>query len=91
MVIEKYQELKRDRYYTIAVSLSRCVKGQEVIYQVSGSGGFTGDRFFFDSEGKQIWHWVWKDTIDPNEPKVSAPINISDYQCTKLYKSAGGR
>ncbi len=46
-VSKKYQEMAAGPYgASLGVTLSRCTKGNKIVYKVGGSGGFTIETFY---------------------------------------------
>ena len=81
-VTEKYQELAKIYEKSLGASLVYCTKGNLSIYYVSGSGGYTGVRFYYDDNGNELENYSYSDDRPDLLPKSS--IDISEYECTIL-------
>lgn len=86
-VIEKYQELEKIYEQSLGTFLSSCTKGDQFVYRVSGSGGFTGIDFYYDDVGNELGSYSWSDIFTPGKALPKPPINILEYDCTVLKKS----
>lgn len=58
-----------------------------VIYQVGGSGGYTGVGFYYGANGTSLGTDTWTDAITGDEPIPTVKVNISEYTCTKVISS----
>lgn len=86
-VIEKYQELEKTYEQSLGTFLSSCTKGNQLIYLVSGSGGYTGINFYYDDIGNELGSYSWSDILTPGKALPKPPINILEYECTVLKES----
>jgi len=86
-VLAKYKELEPQYKQSLGVSINYCTKNTEKIYLVSGSGGYTGVRFFYTKNGNEIGSYSFSDAIDVNNPPPKPPVNIQEYDCTIIKKS----
>ena len=85
-VLEKYQALQKSAYESsLGVTIRSCKREGRIVYVVSGSGGFTGENFYYDDMGQAMGSYHWDDVIEPNEPLP--PVDLSKYECTVLKKS----
>jgi hypothetical protein len=80
----QYQTLKEKYSKSLGATLELCTKGNEKIYVVSGSGGFSGDNYYYDMKGDKIGFEAYDD-IGGNDLKNS--IEIGSYKCTVLETS----
>ena len=82
----KYQEFSQTYHGSMGTWLERCTKsGAQSIYLVEGSGGFSGESYYYDLTGKELGHWKWDDAISGDESQP--PIDPESYQCTTLKKA----
>ncbi len=84
-VLVRYNQLEEKYNNSIGAILYWCNKDEEIIYKVTGSGGFSGVDYFFDSDGWLIGTYEWDDMIEPNEPKP--PVEVDLEQCTLVKES----
>lgn len=84
-VSNKFTELDAIYNQSLGTRLSICTKANETIYMVDGSGGFSGETYYYDWQGNQLGTYYWDDVMVPNEPR--SPINISAYSCILLMES----
>ncbi|PIR45406.1 MAG: hypothetical protein COV09_01615 [Candidatus Vogelbacteria bacterium CG10_big_fil_rev_8_21_14_0_10_50_13] len=84
-VSQKYTEMVSKYGQSLGASISYCKKGQEAIYKVSGSGGFTAEAHYFDMSGASLGDKYYSD-VQLFE-SGNSQINISEYQCNDIQKS----
>jgi len=93
-VSEKYVELSDTYKGSLGTTLSKCIKSDEIVFQVLGSGGYTGISYYYTKKGSLIGAIPWSDNIeiaiDDNGREIvgiEPIINIRDYDCTELMRS----
>lgn len=91
-VLLKYGELSEQYKDSLGASLSRCVKGDTVIYDTVGDGGYTGISYYHNAGGMFIESRKWSDVpeLDSNGnivPHTQPIINIYEYNCTEILRS----
>ena len=80
-VFAKHRELEELYGGARGAWIHQCVKGREKIFEVSGSGGFTGEYHYYTEEGRYIGEAGWSDALPfYNQPKP--PVNIKEYNCS---------
>jgi len=86
-ILSRYEELKPIYEDSLGSNIQSCTKEDEMIYTVSGSGGFTGITLYYDVEGTEIGKYEFGDVIDPETPPQEPPIDIEGYECTIILDS----
>ncbi len=86
-VLTKYEEVETVYKRSLGARISSCVKDNEKVFVVSGSGGFTGVGFYFTDGGVELGNSSWTDEIDPNHPPPKPPVNIQEYECNTIRES----
>lgn len=107
-VIAKYEELKVKYQDSLGAGIDKCVSdpytslgdngttlihfNPQVIYDVWGSGGFSGVNYYYFKGGEEFKTYEWDDVMEipVNEPdfkEPEPPINKSLFKCTKLISS----
>ncbi len=89
----KYAELSAMYGDSLGAQLERCVKDDETIYVVSGSGGFSGIDAYFTDSGKILGTFEWDDMVVVGEEEQKPPRKKSEYTCTtvKETKQSSGK
>ncbi len=80
----QFQTLKEKYSNSLGAILEVCTKGNEKMYAVSGSGGFSGANYYYDMKGNRIGFETYDD-IGGNDLKNS--IEKDSYQCSTLETS----
>ncbi len=86
-ITDKYNELTEKYSQSLGVSLSMCKKGDRIVYEVAGSGGFSGESFYYDNLGNELGNYFWDDMGVPGEEEQQPPINRLEYTCSILKES----
>lgn len=94
-VLLKYAELSDTYKDSLGAILSKCTKNDEVVFQVSGSGGgFIGISYYYTTEGSFIYKEWWSDDmirpIDENGREIvgiEPVINLREYECAVIKRS----
>ena len=86
-VLAKYEEMKVRYEKSLGANVQSCIKNNEMIYTVSGSGGFTGVTFYYNEEGNEIGSYEFTDVIDNNKPSPPPSIDIKEYECFTIKDS----
>ena len=83
-VLESYGEIKERYKDSLGSWLDLCVKDDEKIYRVMGSGGYSGETIYFTENGESLGVFIWDDVMDDDE--LQLPINESEFSCKSLKK-----
>ena len=70
-------------YSEFGATLDRCVK-DDTVYRLTGSEGSAGVLHYYSKEGELLGSNLWGDTP---EERTRPPINISEYDCTRVGRS----
>lgn len=81
----KYEVLRQKYASSLGATLEFCTKGNEKMYTVSGSGGFSGDNYYYDMKGNQIGFETYDDIGGGKDLRNS--IEKDSYQCSVLETS----
>jgi len=84
-VAARYGQLGLLHSGSLGASVELCRSGNESLYLVSGSGGFSGETYYYGEDGRPLGEYSWDDIREPGEPKP--PIDISAYDCRMIEKS----
>lgn len=84
-VAARYEQLALLHSGSLGAAIEICRSGNESLYLVSGSNGFSGETYFYGEDGRPLGEYSWDDAVVPGEPKP--PIDISDYDCRIIEKS----
>ena len=60
--------------------ISRCSKGDKIIWLLNRSTGFIGDSNYYSQDGKHLGEVRNSDT--DHHTRKKPPVNLSDYKCT---------
>jgi len=83
-VLTKYYELEEVYSKSFGAKVFGCTKGEEFIYEVGGSGGYTAQGFYYDEDGNEIGKYTITDI--PVEGS-GEPRDLSEYECEILIES----
>jgi|GEM_PF-3960496 len=84
-VAARYEQLALLHSGSLGAAIEICRSGNESLYIVSGSGGFSGETYYYGGNGRPLGEYSWNDAREPGEPKP--PIDISGYDCKIIEKS----
>ena len=82
-VSAKFEEFT-EKYF--GATLTRCAKGDRVVYQIS-SGGTLNASEFYTGTGVHISSVVRGDKVSADTPRPKPPIDLSQYICKEVYTS----
>ena len=83
-VLLQYNQLAYDYRESFGANLDKCI-GPDLVYRVTGSGGYTGTLFYYDANGDFLGELIVDDVIVDGEPEP--PIDESKYVCTEIKRS----
>ncbi len=81
-VLDKYEETKIEYTNSLGTQLVTCKKDSDSVYVVSGSGGYSGTSYYYDTLGNFIGKGWYDDT-----GQGSTPINLAGYDCKQIKDS----
>jgi len=84
-VAARYEQLSLLHSGSLGAFVELCRKGNESLYLVSGSGGFSGEIYYYGEDGRPLGEYSWDDIGEPGKSKP--PIDISGYDCNLIEKS----
>lgn len=87
----KYNELSTMYIDSLGTRIERCVKDDETIYVVSGSGGFSGVDEYFTESGKSLGSFEWDDMVVVGEEEPRPPRNKEQYTCATVKETKQSR
>ena len=83
-VSAKFQEFV-ETYF--GATLTRCAKGNRVVYRISSSGTLNASEFYTGT-GVHIGSVARGDEVSADTPRPKPPIDLSQYICKDVYTSA---
>ena len=85
----KYQEMIQKFGHSLGAGIQLCSKGSEQIYAVYGSGGYTGETYFYTTDGSFVGVHAISDTCNLNNPSARPPVNLQEYTCLTIEQYKG--
>lgn len=85
-VTAKYEELSQKYEESLSAEMFSCRhnNNDQHVFIVEGSGGFSGEAFFYDSEGSLIGSHQYDDIFQPGEDPDEPPVDRSAYSCSTI-------
>ena len=78
-VKNQYEAMKKQYGNSMGAALEICKKGNEIVYAVSGSGGYVGVSYYYGSSGNLIESKEWSDIV--SEDTFTDSFDIKSYSC----------
>ena len=86
---DRYQELEKEYGESMGVSLQLCTKSYSssnpTIYVLEASGGFGGETYYYDREGRELAWETWDD-IGYNDKTY---LDLKAYNCDVIKETDG--
>ena len=86
-VLDSYVNMSLKYQRSIGAYIDECVHRDtgEVVLRVVGSGGYSGESYYFSTEGREIVSSVYTDTPTDTPPKVD--VDHLSFECSTIIRS----